>query len=141
MSIYADTSFLVSLYVPDQHSTHAERRMASKAAVWLTPLHLAEWKHAVERQVLRGVASRVEADIVHQQFQQHRENGLWLEVALPDSVFEVCADLARRYAARLGVRTLDTLHVAAALELKAQRFWTFDERQKKLARRVGLKTS
>jgi len=37
-------------------------------------------------------------------------------------------------------RDLDTLHVASALELKAERFWTFDERQKRLARAVGLKT-
>jgi predicted nucleic acid-binding protein len=64
-----------------------------------------------------------------------------MEVAMPDSVFDVCAQLARRYAARLGLRTLDTLHVASALELKAQRFWTFDERQKKLARAAGLKTA
>ncbi len=140
MSIYADTSFLVSLYIPDKHSPEAESRMASNPTMSLTPLHVAEWTHAVEQQVFRGVASRAEADNVHEQFQQHRESGLWLEVALPDSVFELCAALARRHAARLGVRTLDTLHVASALELKAERFWTFDERQKKLARAVGLKT-
>jgi hypothetical protein len=28
-----------------------------------------------------------------------------------------------------------------ALELKAERFWTFDERQKKLAQTAGLKTT
>jgi len=39
------------------------------------------------------------------------------------------------------VRTLDSLHVACALELKAERFWTFDERQAKLARVEGLKTT
>jgi predicted nucleic acid-binding protein len=49
--------------------------------------------------------------------------------------------LALRDAARLGLRTLDTLHVASTLELKADRFWTFDERQKKLARAAGLKTT
>jgi len=34
---------------------------------------------------------------------------------------------------------LDSLHVACALELKADRFWTFDERQAKLAKAEGLK--
>lgn len=48
---------------------------------------------------------------------------------------------ARRHGARLGLRTLVTLHVGSALELKAERFWTFDERQKRLARTVGLKTA
>jgi len=65
---------------------------------------------------------------------------LWREAPLPDHAFEVCAELAHRYAARLGVRTLDTMHVASALELKAEQFWTFDGRQAKLAVATGLKT-
>jgi predicted nucleic acid-binding protein len=60
---------------------------------------------------------------------------------MPDHAFEVCADLARRYGSKLGVRTLDSLHVACALELKAERFWTFDERQAKLAKAQGMKIS
>jgi predicted nucleic acid-binding protein len=141
LSTYADTSFLVSLYIPDAHSSEAERRMASKPVVWLTPFHVAEWTHAVEQQVFRQAASRMEADQSYERFQQHRESGLWVEVALPETVFDVCTQLARLHGARLGVRTFDTLHVASALELKAERFWTFDERQKKLARAVGLKTT
>jgi predicted nucleic acid-binding protein len=39
------------------------------------------------------------------------------------------------------VRTLDSLHVACALELKAERFWTFDDRQARLAEAVGLNLS
>jgi predicted nucleic acid-binding protein len=35
--------------------------------------------------------------------------------------------------------TLDTLHIACALELTAESFWTFDERQARLAKAVGLK--
>jgi predicted nucleic acid-binding protein len=66
---------------------------------------------------------------------------LWREAPLPENAFELCADLARRYGAKLGIRTLDSLHVACALELKAEHFWTFDERQAKLAKAAGLKTS
>jgi predicted nucleic acid-binding protein len=137
---YIDASFLVSLYVPDQHSIVAERLMASNPSVWLTPLHFAESTHAIEQLVFRGASTRAQADLVHERFAQHRASGMWVEAALRDSIFDVCARLARRYGAKLGLRTLDTLHVAAALELKAQRFWTFDERQKKLARAAGLKT-
>ena len=39
------------------------------------------------------------------------------------------------------MRILDTLHVACAIELKAERFWTFDERQRKLAKAAGLKAT
>jgi predicted nucleic acid-binding protein len=66
---------------------------------------------------------------------------LWRPAPLPEGAFELCADLARRYGPKLGTRTLDSLHVACALELKAERFWTFDERQAKLAKAAGLKIS
>jgi len=59
---------------------------------------------------------------------------------MPEQAFAISADLARRHGPMLGVRTLGSLHVACALELKAERFWTFDERQAKLAKAQGLKT-
>jgi predicted nucleic acid-binding protein len=115
--------------------------MARRPVLWLTPLHVAEWTHAVEQQVFRRALSRIEADRVNELFQQHREGRLWAEVALPESAFDICTQLARQHGARLGLRTLDSLHVATALELKAEHFWTFDERQKNLARAIGLKTA
>ena len=141
MSTYVDTSFLVSLYVTDQHTAMAERAMATNPSVWLTPLHIAEWTHAIEQHVFRRALSRGEADAYYDRFSRHRLSAPWVEVALPDSIFDVCTRLAGQCGAKLGLRTLDTLHVAAALELKAKHFWTFDERQKKLARAVGLKTA
>jgi predicted nucleic acid-binding protein len=140
LSTYADTSFLASLYITDTHSAEAETLVASKAPLWLTWLQVAEWVHAVEQHVFRKKMSRGEADLFHARFEEHRRTGIWVDVALPDTTFDLCAQLARRHVARLGNRILDTLHVAAALELKAERFWTFDERQAKLARAAGLKT-
>jgi predicted nucleic acid-binding protein len=140
LSTYTDTSFLVSLYLTDVHTPDAERRMASKPVVWLTPFHVAEWTHAIEQHVFRGALSRREADLYHQQFQMHRKSGIWVEVAVPETAFDICAQLGRRHSSRLGQRTLDTLHVAVALELRAESFWTFDQRQAKLARAEGLKT-
>jgi len=77
---------------------------------------------------------------MYRQLEDDRTDGPWLEVGLPDRALDLCADLARRYGPKLAVRTLDSLHVACALELKAERFWTFDERQAKLAKAEGLKT-
>jgi len=141
LSTYADTSFLVSLYLTDTHTREAERLMASGPVVCLTPFHVAEWTHAVEQHVFRGALSRSEGNAYHERFQRHRETALWMEIAVPELVFDISTQLARRHGAKLGLRTLDTLHVASALELKAERFWTFDERQKKLARAVGLKAT
>lgn len=139
MTVYADTSFLVSLYVEDRHSAVADQLFSSGPRVWLTPLNLAEWAHAIAQQAFRRQMSPAEAERLHRELEKDRATGLWLETAMPERAFALCADLARRYGPKLGIRTLDSLHVACALELKAELFWTFDERQAKLAKAEGLK--
>jgi predicted nucleic acid-binding protein len=71
--------------------------------------------------------------------EEHIAAGRWISVPIPENAYDLCADLARRHGPKLGMKTLDTLHIACALELKAERFWTFDERQAKLAKAEGLR--
>lgn len=141
MIVYADTSFFVSLYLPDAHSRAARSRLGNDVQIFLTPLHRAEWAHAVAQHVFRRVITPSEAHRVLQRFEEHRSSALWIESALPEAALETCALLARDWVPRLGTRTLDTLHVASALELACEFFWTFDTRQAKLAAAVGLKQS
>lgn len=141
MIAYADSSILVSVYVADSHSTVADQLLFSGPQILLTPLHQAEWAHAISQHVFRGQLSTAESDHLEREFEADQLAGLWVKVAMPENAFEICAGLARRYGRKLGVRTLDSLHVACALELKAERFWTFDGRQAKLAKALGLKTS
>ena len=82
-----------------------------------------------------------EAQQLSARLEEHRAAGRWLSVPIPEDAFEVCSKLAREYGPKLWMRTLDILHVACALELKTERFWTFDERQAKLAKAQGMKTS
>ena len=49
-------------------------------------------------------------------------------------------DLVHRHTARHGFRTYDILHVATALTLGCENFWSFDERANKLAALEGLQT-
>ena len=139
MSVYLDSSFVVSLYLTDSHSTEARQRVPVGAPLPLTPLHLAEWAHALAQQEFRKNLVTEQAKEINALFLTDLAAGLWQPTSMPENAFEACADLARRYGPKLGVRTLDSLHVASALELKADRFWTFDERQAKLAKVVGLK--
>jgi predicted nucleic acid-binding protein len=126
--------------VRDGHSAAAVERIKVKPGIWFTPLHSAECSQAIANQVFYRKMSQAEANAVFNTLKHDRADGLWLETAMPENAFELCADLARRYAPKLGMRTLDTLHVACALELKAEQFWTFDERQAKLAKAAGLKS-
>jgi len=59
---------------------------------------------------------------------------------MPENVYARAEQIARRYGSRLGVRTLDILHVTSAVLLRAEMFLSFDLRQLNLARALGLKT-
>jgi predicted nucleic acid-binding protein len=141
LTIYADSSFLVSSYVDDAHSREADRRMSAAPAVWLTPFNRIEFAHALYQQVFRGRFSAAEARQAWNNFQRDCRSGVWIPASLPERLWETSILLAEMHGPALGVRTLDSLHVACALELKAERFWTFDERQARLAEVVGLDTS
>ena len=141
MTAYVDSSFFVSLYTVDAHSAAARQLMSQKPSVWINPLHTAEFFHAITRQVFLGKISPAESVSVYQDLEHDYAAGIWQRISLPEHAFELCAELARRHGASLGMRTLDSLHVACALELKAERFWTFDQRQAKLAKAEGLKTT
>jgi predicted nucleic acid-binding protein len=139
--VCVDSSFLASLYAQEIHSSEAHRRVAQKPQTWITPLNRAELAHAFHYQVFRSRISATEAKLAWSQFEQDCARQVWLQVDLPDAMWETCIDLAKKFGPALGVRTLDSLHVACALELGADKFWTFDERQAKLAEAAGLDTT
>ena len=125
----------------DSHKAEFLRRISARPAISLTLLHKAEVAHAIflhvfYKSLLPDAAVRAWAE-----FQQDFRAGVWSHVEFPERTWETSIDLARRYGPTLGVRTLDSLHIACALELNAQKFWTFDERQAKLAEAVGLDTN
>jgi predicted nucleic acid-binding protein len=141
VSIYADSSFLISIYALDVHTPEALRRIAAKPTIWLTPFHETEIAHAISQGVYRGRITAKQADFASRSLASDSAAGLWLRIDFPTAAFQTSIAMARRHGARIGCRTLDSLHVACALELKATAFWTFDERQRKLAKAAGLKTS
>ena len=127
--------------MPDSHSEPALRLLDTKPRLTFCPLHLAECCHAIAQQVFFRKLPDVKAQVLYGRVKNDLAAGVWVETAIPESAFELCAELARRYGSKFGIRTFDSLHVACALELKAERFWTFDERQGKLAKTVGLKVA
>jgi predicted nucleic acid-binding protein len=141
LSVYVDSSFVVSLYLTDVHSPEARSRMQDASPLILTPLHRAEWAQALAQHQFRRTVTAEKAQRAQAQFSSDEAASLWRPASLPENAFEICADLARGFGPKLGMRTLDTLHVACALELKAERFWTFDDRQAKLAKAQGMKIS
>lgn len=139
MNIYADSSFFVSLYVTDGHTQEVLRRLSQRPRIWFTPFHEVEISHAIAQQVFRGLMAADRVNKVYRDLSEDCASGVWTVTQFPEASFAKGAALTRSHVARLGTRTLDSLHLACALELKAQQFWTFDERQAKLAKAAGLK--
>jgi predicted nucleic acid-binding protein len=135
---YADTSFLVSLYLPDAHSPAAWAAMKSRPYLYLTPLHDLELVNAIELAVFRKLIRRAEAKSVLRDFEQDR-GGLFALTPVPSESYGRAEQLARRHSAVLGTRSLDILQVATALVLKPDVFYTFDQRQRKLAKAEGMR--
>ena len=141
MNAYVDSSFLISSYIEDHHSALVDQRLAGAPSVGLTPFNRAELSNAIHQQVFLKRLTLTDAQLAWSDFTRDCASGIWIPVAFPHRAWETCVNLAQRHGLTLGVRTLDSLHVACALELKAERFWTFDERQARLAEAVGLDTN
>ncbi len=135
---YADTSFLVSLYLPDVNSPAARAAMKSQPQLYLTPLHELEFINAVELAVFRHLIRRSDAKAVLRDFEQDW-GSVFALTPMPQESYSRAQRLARRHSPTLGTRSLDILQVAVALILKPGAFYTFDERQRKLARAERLR--
>lgn len=141
MIAYADTAFLVSLYGRDTNSLIARQLLPLQPAFLLTPLGDAEFVNAVELLVFRSYWSRSEASAVVDRFLQERNAGVFRAVPFTSEMWDKASELSRLRTAAIGTRTLDVLHVAAALLLKPDVFFTFDKRQAQLAKAVRLKVA
>ena len=72
-------------------------------------------------------------------FEQDIATGRWHRPVYTAATVEQKADeLSATYSATLGCRTLDIIHVAAAIIIGAGEFVTFDGRQGSVAKQAGL---
>jgi predicted nucleic acid-binding protein len=140
LKIYADSSFLVSLYSADTNRATATRAMrASTGECFLTTLGELEVVNAFGLRVFRKEVSAAQAQESITDFEKDLHDGILQLRGLSDSIFERARQLSRQTTAKLGTRTADLLHVAAALELGADFLYSFDQQQRKLAQAVRLK--
>lgn len=143
MKAYADTGFVVSLYKAETTSTAAAAMMTRlQTPVWISQLGELELHNAFQLAVFRGEIDTASALRKKQLFAEDLANGIFLIHPVPAStLYTKAIELAERHSATLGTRSLDLMHVAAALILKADLFLSFDERQRKAAKLEGLRVN
>jgi len=112
---------------------------ASSGDRFVTALCELEVVNAFGLRVFRKQASPAEANAARTNFERDLHEGLFQLRGVVEVVFERARQLSRQTTAKLGTRTADLLHVAAALELGVDHFYSFDQQQRKLAHAVRLK--
>jgi predicted nucleic acid-binding protein len=137
---YADSSFLVSLYRKDQHQRAVHRFMATRSeTIGFSPLNRIELRNAFRNLAARGEISEQEQRAAFRQITDDLDSGLLLHIAVNwTETFRRGDHLSEEHATREGQRTIDLLHVAIALEARANTFLSFDHRQRRLAAAAGL---
>ena len=118
------------------------RRRAVKASTgerFVTTLGELEVLNAFGLRVFRKEVTASQAQSSLTDFEKDLRDGLFQLRGLPDPIFERARQLSRQTTTKLGTRTADILHVAAALELGVDYLYSFDEHQRKLAQTVRLK--
>jgi len=142
LRVYADSSFIVSTYTGDSLTSVALREVRNLQtgghSIFLTDLALLETANAFQLCVFRGYFSASKASELIGFFESDIDVGLFRVVPPQPLMWKIAGQLSDTHAARLGCRSLDILHAANALLLKADLFLTFDQRQRTLAIAAGL---
>jgi predicted nucleic acid-binding protein len=97
-----------------------------------------EVTNAIELRAFRKERNSEEVSASIEAFYADIEVGVFTCVPVPPSAWDIALKLSRSHTSKTGTRSLDILHVAGTLALKASAFLTFDRNQARLARAVGL---
>jgi hypothetical protein len=141
MLAFADTGFLASLYLKESTSAAARAAIQSEPVVLpYTPLVALELRNAFNRAVQRGRITMAQRDALWQDVEADIAGGFLVPTPVASGpLHDKARQLSDRHTPTLGTRTLDLLHVAAALILESKIFFSFDDRQRKAAASEGLK--
>ncbi len=141
MNAYPDTSFLFSLYVPQDHSMRAAAHAgAMKEPLHLTSLSRFELVNAIQLSLFRKTIPRNTGLLAIEKLDANTASGALVIVPCDwAAVHGRALQIAMQLTSKGGYRGFDILHIATALELGAKEFLTFDTQQSSLAKAVGLK--
>jgi hypothetical protein len=141
MKAYADTGFLASLFLMETTSRAAETAVAGlREPLPVIPLTALELRNAFNLAIARRRIDRAERDALWQRFETEVRAGTFVPVQIAASDLHGKArELSDRHTPTFATRSLDLLHVAAALLLGAKTFFSFDDRQRRAAAAEGLR--
>ena len=141
MKAYADTSFLVRIYLTQSDSQKALAYMRDfRDPLPFTPLHRHELRNAIRLAVFRKEIETERCKSAFADIESDLEEGILAHVPIPwTNAFREAEQFGSSHTEKMGVRAVDLLHVGLAKAIGANEFLTFDVRQAELAKACGLK--
>ena len=149
---YADTNLLTRVYLRLPDTEEASNLIdglgrTESRALPITWLHRLEFINALQLHVFfarspgQTFVSREQATLAQADFRDDliKESFIRNAVVPVGDLERQFEELALRHTPKHGFRTYDLLHVASALALKCDTFWSFDPKASKLAALEGLK--
>ena len=99
-----------------------------------------ELRNAFNRSLQRQRITTAQRDALWQDVEVDVASGFLVRIPLDsEELYTKARQLSDRHTPTLGTRSLDLLHIAAALVLGATDFFSFDDRQRKGAASEGMK--
>ena len=141
MKAYADSSFIVALYVQQQSSPKAIAFMERYGqALPFTPWHRLEVRNALRLAVCQQVMDLLQAKTQLKQIDADlKEQSLLVHQAIDwTDVLREAEKLGANHNQIIGCRSADLFHIAAARQLGCEQFLTFDIKQTAMAKAAGL---
>ena len=141
MTAYFDTGVLLKNYCNEPNSPEAIALiLAEPAPLPLTHFQEAELRNTFRLKVFRKEVTAplmtIAIDLLDEDIRLGRLERTRTNL---ENVYRKAEELSRLHTINTGTRLLDILHVAAALEIGAPRFVSFDLRQCAMAKKAGLK--
>jgi len=127
--------------VSERFSGAARRALRAVAQAPFTAFHDLEVRNAFELLLGRRLITSQERRAIDGHLAQDLDSRRLVPTPLDlDRVFADASELSREHSARILSRSLDLLHVAAALGVQCRRFVSADDRQLAVAKAAGLAT-
>ncbi len=138
---YADSGFVVSLYLTTEGTSAQARKEIKRSSkpILLSPFSLLEIRNALNFGINRGDITSDQRDAVFTEIEAQIEKGFFRLVdASQSSIYAKAQELSNKHTPATAARSLDLMHLAAALLSGVRTFLTFDKRQAKAVAAEGL---
>lgn len=141
IAVYVDSGIFVKSYIAEFNSSEAEALLRKLGTPFsFSHFHEIEIPNAIRLKRFRGEITRAQEKAALQAFATDVAVGRFARPVYDlGAVFLLAEQLSARHSGDIGSRSLDLLHIAAAMEAGCQTFASYDVRQRKVAALSGLK--